>query len=123
MPDFSQLTIASAADLFDALKDEALTTAGDWFRENSAAMSGYLDQLAQATMQTSRALAEGRIGEEQAQMIFADQQAALEQTIEFGHFMTMALAQQLADGIFGIVGWVVQRATGISLFPELMPPA
>jgi hypothetical protein len=122
MTDFSQLSIHNAAGLLDALKDEVTGTASDWFRENGTAASGYLQSLAQASMQTAKALAEGRIGEEQAAMIFADQKAAFLQTFEFSRFMTAVLAQKLLDGVFGIIGWTLFRQTGVNLFPELVRP-
>jgi hypothetical protein len=122
MTDFSQLAISTPSQLFDALKDEVAGTASKWFDENRSSVSGYFESLAEASIETARALAEGRIGEEQAAMIFADQKAAFEQTIEFTKFMTAVLAQKLFDGVFSIVGWTVFRHTGINLFPELVQP-
>lgn len=122
MTDFSQLSISTPSELFDALKDEVAGTASKWFDENRSSVSGYFESLAEASIETTRALAEGRIGEEQAAMIFADQKAAFEQTIEFTKFMTAVLAQKLFDGVFSIVGWTVFKHTGINLFPELVQP-
>lgn len=122
MTDFSKLSLDSADALFGALKDEVVSTSSKWFEENEAAISGYLRTLSDAAMRTAEALAEGRIGAEQASMILGDQKATLEQTFDFAQFMTLALAQKLVDGVFSIVGWAVFKATGINLFPELVQP-
>ena len=122
MTDFSKLSLDSADALFGALKDEVVGTSSKWFQENEAAISGYLRTLSDAAMRTAEALAEGRIGAEQAAMILGDQKATFEQTFDFAQFMTLALAQKLVDGVFSIVGWTVFKHTGINLFPELVQP-
>lgn len=122
MTDFSKLSLDSADALFGALKDEVVSTSSRWFEENEAAISGYLRTLSDATMRTAEALAEGRIGAEQAAMILGDQKATLEQTFDFAQFMTLVLAQKLVDGVFSIVCWAVFKHTGINLFPELVQP-
>jgi hypothetical protein len=122
MTDFSQLSINSAGDLFDAMKNETVSTASDWFNQNHQAVAGYLQQLADAAMRTTQMLAQGTIPPEQAEMMFADQKAAMIQTFEFETFMASALAQKLLDGIFSIIGWTVFRHTGINLFPALVQP-
>lgn len=121
--DFSQINITSADQLFGLLKTQVTTTASQWWNTNSGAVQGYLTALAQAAVETQASLVAGRIPQEQATMILANQKAALEQTIQFTEYMTLALAQSLMDGIFSIIGWGIFNRTGINLFPDLVKPA
>jgi hypothetical protein len=122
MVDFSSLRLTDVDGMFNAIKDQVAGTATDWFNKNSTAVTGYLKQLAQAAVETQSALIQKRIPPEQAQMIMANQKAALEQTADFAQYMTLVLAQQLMDGIFSIIGWSIFNTTGVNLFPELVKP-
>jgi hypothetical protein len=122
MADFSHVSITSPDQLLGLLKDEVAGTSTQWWAKNQSTVSGYLKALAAAAVETQASLLSGRIGEEQAAMILADQKAALEQTIQFTEYMTLALAQMLLDGIFGIIGWGIFNRTGINLFPDLVKP-
>lgn len=123
MVDFSSLKLTDVDGMFNAIKGVVTGTASDWFNKNSTAVTGYLQQLAQAAVETQSALLQKRIPPEQAQMIMANQKAALEQTADFAQFMTLVLAQQLMDGIFSVIGWSVFNTTGVNLFPDLVKPA
>jgi hypothetical protein len=122
MVDFSTLSLTNVDGMFNAIKGQVATTAGDWFSKNQASVTGYLTSLAQAAVETQSALLQKRIPPEQAQMIMANQKAALEQTAQFAEYMTLVLAQQLMDGIFSIIGWSIYNTTGVNLFPDLVKP-
>ena len=70
-------------------------------------------------MQTTNALAEGRIKAAQAKMILDMQKVAYQNTLNFGKFMTMALAQRVIDRTFQIIGAAILNRTGLNLFSGL----
>lgn len=122
MVDFSTLSLTNVNAMLGAIRTEVAGTAGDWFSKNESTISGYLQSLAQAAVETQASLLAKRIPPEQAQMILDNQKAALQQTLDFAEYMTLALAQQLLDGVFSIIGWSIFNTTGVNLFPDLVKP-
>lgn len=123
MPDLSSFDPANANELAARIAAELQGTASDWWNENAPLMEGYVRTLAEAAMQTRLALAEKRIGEEQADIILHNQELAFNQTLRFTRYMTLVLAQKLLDAAFSVVGWAIYNKTGFNLMPTLVRPA
>ncbi len=51
------------------------------------------------------------------------QKAAFSQTLQFAQYMTLALAQQIENTVFTVIGWAIYNRTGFNLFPLLVKPA
>jgi hypothetical protein len=122
MTDLSAFNPADADALLDGLVEALTGDAKAWWDKNRGLMQGYVKGLAEASMQTAQALAEGRITEYQASQAFAMQRAAFEQALHFSEYMTLVLGQRLLDTVFRIVGWAVLNRTGINLAPNLVQP-
>ena len=122
MVDFASLNIDNVDQLVSALEDELGGVSTKWWNANKSVVAGYLRSLAEATMQTRLALANGQIPPEAADMIMRNQQQAFDQTLQFTKFMTLVLAQQLLDATFRLIGWVIYNKTGVNLAPSLVQP-
>jgi hypothetical protein len=55
--------------------------------------------------------------------IMGMQKAAFSQTLQFAQYMTLALAQQIENTVFTVIGWAIYNRTGFNLFPLLVKPA
>jgi hypothetical protein len=119
LTDLTTFNPSTVDELFRTLVEEVTGEAKDWWKKNKGLMRGYMKGLAEASMQTAKALAEGRINEFQASQAFAMQRAAFEQTLQFSEFMTLALAQRLLDTVFRVLATAVLNRTGINLAPKL----
>ncbi|MGP1352002.1 MAG: hypothetical protein ACTS1Z_01645 [Parasphingopyxis sp.] len=119
MPDLSTFNPGSVSELLDTMIGEVSQVAGDWWEENSGLMKGYLAELAEGTMQTGAALAEGRISAETADAVLRGRARVLDQLLDLAAYMTLVLAQKLADAIFRVVGWAIYNRTGVNLAPHL----
>ena len=106
----------SASDLGNAITGEIKTMGEKWWTTNCTDVEGYVRALSEAAMQTSQALAEGRLTEDQARQIFDMQKSAYGTTLNFTQYMTAALAQNVLDKTFDIVAHAVANKTGIDLF-------
>jgi hypothetical protein len=122
MVDFTSLNIDNVDDLVSTLGDELGEVSTKWWNANKSVVAGYLRSLAEATLQTRLALANGQIPPEAADMIMRNQQLAFNQTLQFTKFMTLVLAQQLLDATFRVIGWVIFNKTGVNLAPSLVQP-
>ena len=123
MADFSNLNIDTVDQLVSVLKDELGAVSTKWWNANKVVLPGYLRSLAEATIQTREALANGLIPPEAADMILHNQELAFNQTLQFTKLMTLVLAQQLLNAAFTVIGWVIFNKTGINLAPNLVKPA
>ncbi|MBO9557859.1 MAG: hypothetical protein J7515_04645 [Caulobacter sp.] len=123
MLDFANLRIDNVDDLVATLEEELGGVSTQWWNANKSVVTGYLRSLAEATMQTRLALANGQIPPEAADMIMSNQKLAFTQTLQFTKFMTLVLAQQLLDAAFKVIGWVIYNKTGVNLAPSLVQPA
>lgn len=123
MLDFANLRIDNVDDLVSTLEEELGGVSTQWWNANKSVVAGYLRSLAEATMQTRLALANGQIPAQAADMIMSNQKLAFTQTLQFTQFMTLVLAQQLLDAAFKVIGWVIYNRTGVNLAPSLVQPA
>ena len=117
--DLTTFNPSSPSDLATAIAGDISGLGQRWWTENSQDVEGYVRSLAEATMQTTNALAEGRIKAAQAKMILDMQKVAYQNTLNFGKFMTMALAQRVIDRTFQIIGAAILNRTGLNLFSGL----
>lgn len=117
--DLSTFNPANARELGEAIVGEISGMGKRWWETNSQDVEGYVRSLAEASVQTATALAEGRIEKAQAQMIMEMQKVAYQNTLHFTKFMTMALAQNVLDETLRIVGAAVMNRTGLNLWPGL----
>jgi hypothetical protein len=122
-PDLSSFNPADADQLLAMIEGQVGQVSAKWWTANESAVSGYLKSLAEAAIQTQIALAANRISQQDATDAMAMQKAALQQTIQFTEYMTLALAQQVFDTVFTVIGWAIYNKTGMNLFPELVSPA
>ncbi|KRA65990.1 hypothetical protein ASD79_01530 [Caulobacter sp. Root655] len=122
MVDFANLNIDTVDQLVSALEDELKGVSAAWWKANKVVLPGYLRSLAEASIQTRTALANGLIPPEAADMILHNQELAFNQTLQFTKLMTLVLAQQLLNAAFTVIGWVIFNKTGINLAPNLVRP-
>lgn len=121
--DLSTFNPVNAQALFQELTTQISGDATAWWNTNSTLVGGYVKSLAEAAIQTQLALAEGRIDQATATQILDMQKNAFTQTIQFGQYMTLALAQQIENTVFKVIGWAIYNRTGFNLFPLLVQPA
>jgi len=121
--DLSTFNPANAQELGQAIVGEISDMGGRWWETNSQDVEGYVRSLAEASVQTTTALAEGRIKQAQATMIFDMQKVAYQNTLNFTKFMTLSLAQRVLDRTFQIIGAAVMNRTGLNLFPGVVDPS
>ena len=119
--DLSTFNPSNAGELASAITSDVSQMGQRWWQTNSQDVEGYIRSLAEATVQTTTALADGRIKEAQAKMILDMQKVAYQNTLNFGKFMTMALAQRVIDRTFQIIGAAIMNRTGLNLFPGITP--
>ena len=114
MTDLSTFNPASLDELFDALVAEGAAAVGRSL-DDIAAVPGHLRTLAEASLKTIEALAEGRISAETAAEILRDRKATLRQALEFEALMGLVVAQKLADAAFRVIGAAIRNRTGLDL--------
>ena len=117
--DLSTFNPQTAQELASAITGEISTMGKKWWETNKTDVEGYVRSLAEASVQTTTALAEGRIKADQAQMIFQMQKTAYQNTLHFTKFMTLVLGQKVLDRTFQIIGAAIMNRTGLNLFPGL----
>ena len=122
MVDFANLDIDTVDQLVSVLEGELKGVSAAWWKANKVVLPGYLRSLAEASIQTRLALANGLIPPEAADMILHNQELAFNQTLQFTKLMTLVLAQQLLNAAFTVIGWVIFNKTGINLAPNLVRP-
>jgi hypothetical protein len=79
----------------------------------------HLRRLAEDSLATAAALAEGRIGAEAARDAFQGRRDALLQLREFAELAALRGADSAADAIFHAIGRAVQERAGVDLAPLL----
>ena len=121
--DLSKFNPADAQALFQEIASEVSGDASAWWNTNSTLVAGYIKSLSEAAIQTQLALAEGRIDQATATQILDMQKTAFTQTLQFAQYMTLALAQQIENTVFTVIGWAIYNKTGFNLFPLLVQPA
>jgi hypothetical protein len=121
--DLSTFKPADAQALFQEISSQVSGDATAWWNTNSSLVAGYIKSLSEAAIQTQLALAEGRIDQATATQILGMQKTAFNQTLNFSQYMTLALAQQIENTVFKVVGWAIYNRTGFNLFPLLVQPA
>lgn len=123
MPDdLTEFSPANVDELVGAILSDLEGLSKRWWNENSDLVEGYTRSLAQATMQTQKALIEKRIKPAEADRIMHMQELAFNSLIHFTKFMTFALAQKALDATFRLVGYALFNRTGVNLFPHLVTP-
>lgn len=122
MPDLSDFNPSNASELVDMIISDVSTQAKSWWNKNSGSMEGYIRSLAEASIQTTIALQDGRLSKKQADVAFYEQKLAFESTLRFSKLMTLALAQRIVDSAFRVIGWAVLNRTGINIAPHLVAP-
>ena len=90
--------------------------------ENVGAVAGHLRGLAEDSLKTAKALAEGRIDEETAREVMAGRKEILVQMTEFVELTGLQAMQRVADAVFRVIGWAILNRTGINLAPGLVDP-
>ena len=116
MVDLATFNPQNLDELFHGLIEEGRAAVGGAV-DNVAAVPAHLKTLAEATLKTAAALAEGRIDAETAKEIFEDRKATLKQALEFEAYMALVVAQKLTDAVFRVIGAAIRNRTGINLFP------
>jgi hypothetical protein len=116
MVDLSTFNPQNLDQLFKGLVDEGRAAVGSSV-DNIAAVPPQLKTLAEATLKTATALAEGRIDAETAKTILEDRKETLQQALEFEAYMALVVAQKLTNAVFNVIGAVIRNRTGINLFP------
>jgi hypothetical protein len=89
---------------------------------DAGAVARHLRSLAQASLETAAALAEGRIDAEAAREAFEGRRRLLVQMRAFAELAALQGAQSGADAIFRTIGRAVLDRTGINLVPDLVDP-
>jgi hypothetical protein len=120
--DLSKFNPADAQALFQEITSQVSSDATAWWNTNSSLVAGYIKSLSEAAIQTQLALAEGRINQATATQILDMQKNAFTQTLQFAQYMTLALAQQIENTVFTVIGWAIYNKTGFNLFPLLVKP-
>jgi hypothetical protein len=121
MPDLSDFNPTSIEELIEATFTEARTAIGQPI-ENFASIPAHLTTLAEASLETMKALAEGRLDRQTAEEIMIERKQVLEQIARFSAFMTLVVAQKLSDAVFRVIGWAIFNRTGLNLVPDLVRP-
>ena len=121
MTDLSSFNPGSVDDLLHAIVQEGEKALGRPI-DNVKAVAGYLRGLAQDSLLTAAALAEGRISENTAKIAFEGRKEELLQIREFVELQALQGAQRAADAIFRVIGWAIFNRTGINLAPGLVTP-
>ena len=116
--DLSTFNPQNAKELAEAITGEISTMGKKWWDTNKADVEGYVRSLAEASVQTGSALAEGRIKQDQARMIFQMQKTAYQNTLHYTKYMTLVLGQKVLDKTFEIISAVIRNKTGLNLFPS-----
>ncbi len=114
MTDLSTFNPTGVNDLFKAFVDEGSKAIGSSVDDIKVAVP-HLKTLAEASLKTVKALAEGRIDAETAEQILADRKETLQQLLEFEAFMALVVAQKLANAVFNVIGAAIRNRTGIDL--------
>lgn len=121
--DLSTFNPTDAQALVQEITSQISGDATAWWNTNSSLVTGYVRSLSEAAIQTQLALAEGRIDQTTADQILGMQKTAFTQTLQFTQYMTLALAQQIENTVFTVIGWAIYNKTGFNLFPLLVKPA
>ena len=119
MTDLSSFNPGSVDELFGRIMQEGESALGRPI-ENVQAVAGHLRTLAQDSLKTARALAEGRIDAETAREVFEGRQAVLRQMTEFVELTGLQALQRVADAVFRVIGWAILNRTGINVAPGLV---
>ena len=123
MTDLSSFNPGNVDDLLHMILQEGEQALGKPI-QNVQAVAGYLRGLAQDSLATAAALAEGRISKEVAQRAFEGRKDELLQIREFVELQALQGAQRAADAIFRVIGWAIFNRTGVNVAPGLVnPPA
>lgn len=120
--DLSAFNPADPQALFQEIASQVQGNATAWWNTNSTLVAGYIKSLSEAAIQTQLALAEGRINQATATQVLDLQKNAFNQTLQFTQYMTLALAQQIENTVFTVIGWAIYNRTGFNLFPLLVKP-
>ena len=120
--DLSTFNPANVQALVQEITSQISGDATAWWNANSTLVTGYVKSLSEAAIQTQLALAEGRIDQPTANQILDMQKNAFTQTLQFTQYMTLALAQQIENTVFTVIGWAIYNKTGFNLFPTLVQP-
>lgn len=121
MVDLSTFNPSSFDELFRTIIEEGERALGKPI-ENVKAVEGYLRGLAKDSLDTAKALAEGRISEQAARRAFEGRKEELLQIREFVELQALQAAQRAADAIFRVIGWAILNRTGINVAPGLVNP-
>lgn len=116
MTDLSTFNPSSFDDLLKAFLDEGGAAIGGSI-EDMKVVPGHLKTLAEATLKTGKALAEGRISAQTAEELMRDRKETFIQLLEFEAFMGLVVAQKLTDAVFRVIGAAIRNRTGINLIP------
>lgn len=121
MTDLSSFNPTSVGELFSTMVHEGEQALGKPLA-NVQAVAGYLRGLAEDSLKTAAALAEGRISAQTAQDMVEGHKEVLLQMREFVELQALQAAQRAADAIFRVIGWAIFNRTGINVAPGLVQP-
>ena len=121
MTDLSTFNPGSVDELLTTILREGEQALGRPI-DNVQAVAGYLRGLAKDSLDTAKALAEGRISARAAERAFEGRKEELLQIREFVELQALQAAQRAADAIFRVIGWAIFNRTGINVAPGLVNP-
>jgi hypothetical protein len=121
MTDFSTFDPGSTEALFRALLREGERALGRSL-DDVRSVAAHLRSLAEASLETATALAEGRIDAETAREAFESRRQVLLQMRDFAALAALQAAPLAADAIFEAIGWAIYNRTGVNLAPRLVAP-
>lgn len=119
MTDLANFNPGSVDSLFGAILQEGERALGRPI-ENVQAVAAHLRMLAEESLKTAKALAEGRIDAETAREVFEGRQAVLVQMGEFVELTGLQAMQRVADAVFRVIGFAILNRTGINIAPGLL---
>lgn len=121
--DLSTFNPPNVQALLTEFESQGAAVAGQWWKTNSQTVQGYLQSIAQATVDTASALATGKITADTAATLMQMHTDTLKGTLTFALYMAEALAQKLLDGLTAAIGWAIFNKTGINIMPDVVKPA
>ena len=121
MTDLADFNPASFDALFHRMLEDGQQALGGPI-DSASAVAGHMRSLAQDSLKTAKALAEGRIDAKTAREVFEGRKEMLVQMAEFVVLTGLQAMQRVADAVFRVIGWAILNRTGINLAPGLVNP-
>jgi hypothetical protein len=114
-PDLGTFKPNSPDELFQGILGEAISILGADWAKAEAELKSDLQLLAQRAFQTQTLLAGGRISVTEADRELHFQEVFLNSALAHFEFMAYVTAQNVLDGVFGVIQAAIKNWTGIDL--------